>query len=143
MRVNDHYTLANDEGEPFFELNGIFINNRFGYQLDEHTSIGLNLEYDRYTKQALNFLPVYADIKYNIIVQDDNAFIRAGYGKLFAIANSFENGTLYKIGFGYQIFDSNLRNSFLFGFDFSRKRFGFKQQDKLSSLSIFLEFMLF
>ncbi len=74
---------------------------------------------------------------------DDKVFVRGGYGKMIDLGKNFESGTLYKLGIGYQAFDDNFKNSWLIGLDFSRKRFGFRQTEKLSSVSIFLEFMLF
>jgi hypothetical protein len=50
---------------------------------------------------------------------------------------------MYKFGIGYRGFDENFRNSWLIGLDFNRKRFGYRQEEKLSGVSIFLEFMLF
>jgi hypothetical protein len=70
-------------------------------------------------------------------------FIRGGYGTLLGLGKSFEKGNMYKFGVGLQTFDSNFRNSFLIGLDFTRKRFGYKTLEGLSSVSIFLEFMFF
>jgi len=47
------------------------------------------------------------------------------------------------VGAGVEIFNEDYTNSFLIGLDFSRKRFGYKQLDKLSSVSVFFEFMFF
>lgn len=143
LTTNEDYTIGNDDDQSFINLNGIFLNNTLGYQFDTRASIGLNMEYDYYIDQNLNFFPVFLDFTYNIFDFDDQIFIRGGYGKLVDLGKSFENGTMYKAGFGYRAFDDNFRNSFLIGFDFSRKRFGFRQEDKLSSFVIFLEFMLF
>ncbi|MEN3323348.1 hypothetical protein VP395_06390 [Mariniflexile soesokkakense] len=49
---------------------------------------------------------------------------------------------MYKLGLGYQGILENY-NSLLIGLDFTRKRFGYRTLEGLSSLSIFLEFMLF
>lgn len=140
---NEDFTFGNDNGETFLRPNGLFINNTFGYQLDERTSVGFNVEYNHYLDQNLNFLPVFFDLTYNILDFDDVVFVRVGYGKLVDLGNDFEDGNTYKIGLGYRIFDDDFRNSWLIGFDFSRKRFGFRQAEKLSSFSIFLEFMVF
>ena len=143
LTTNDNYTIANDDGESFINLNGLFINNTVGYQFDSRSSLGLNIEYNHYIDQSLNFLPVYLDFTYNILDFDDQVFVRGGYGKLVDLGKAFENGTMYKAGIGYRAYDDNFKNSFLIGFDFSRKRFGFRQTEKLSSFAIFLEFMLF
>ena len=142
LTTNDNYTIANDENENIFNPNGLFINNTIGYQFDARSSIGLNLEYNHYLDQNLNFLPVYLDFTYNIFDFDDMIFVRGGYGKLVDLGTDFENGTLYKAGIGYRAFDDNFKNSWLIGLDFSRKRFGLQQFEKLSSVAIFLEFML-
>ncbi|MCD2257918.1 hypothetical protein [Psychroserpens luteolus] len=143
LTTNDNYTIANDDGESFINLNGIFINNTIGYQFDTRSSLGLNIEYDHYIDQNLNFLPVYLDFTYNIFDFDDQVFVRGGYGKLVDLGKAFENGNTYKLGIGYRAYDDDFKNSFLIGFDFSRKRFGFRQTEKLSSFAIFFEFMLF
>lgn len=140
---NEDYTIGNDEGHTFIDLNAVFINNSFGYQFDRRTSVDLNVEYDHYLRQEFNFLPVHLGFNYNILDFDDVLFIRAGYGKLIDAGKNFEKGTMYKVGVGYRTFDGNFRNSWLIGFDFNRKRFGYKQEEKLSSLSIFFEFMVF
>lgn len=142
LTTNDNYTIANDENENFFNPNGLFVNNTVGYQFDSRSSIGLNLEYNHYLEQNLNFLPVYLDFAYTIFDFDDMVFVRGGYGTLVDLGKSFESGTLYKVGIGYRAFDDNFKNSWLIGFDFSRKRFGFRQSEKLSSVAIFLEFMI-
>ena len=59
------------------------------------------------------------------------------------MGENFEKGTLYRVGTGIQLFDDDFNNSFLIGLDFSRKRFGFRQTEKLSSVSIFLEYIVF
>lgn len=143
LTTNDNYTLGNDDDETFITWNAVFINNSVGYQFDERSSIDINAEYDYYSRQELNFLPLYLGFNYNILDMDDVLFIRGGYGKLMNAGKNFEKGTMYKAGIGYRTFDDNFRNSWLIGLDFSRRRFGEKQEQKLSSLSIFLEFLVF
>ena len=144
LTVNEDYTLTQDDDTGSFLIpNAVFINNTLGYQFDKRSSIGLNLEYNNYIKQDLNFFPAYLGFRYNIFDLDDVVFLRGGYGRLLNINKSFEKGTMYKFGLGYQTFDANFKNSWLIGLDFSRKRFGFRQTEKLSSVSIFFEFMLF
>lgn len=143
LTTNEDYTIANDDGESFINVNGIFFNNTIGYQFDSRSSIGLNIEYDHYVDQNLNFFPVFLDFTYNIFEFDDVVFVRGGYGKIIDLGKAFENGNMYKVGVGYRAFDDNFKNSWLIGFDFSRRRFGFRQTEKLSSFAIFLEFMLF
>ena len=144
LTTNDEYTFdTNDDTGSFIEVNAFFINNSIGYQFDQRSSIDLNVEYDRYTRQSLNFMPVHLGFNYNILDFDDVVFVRGGYGKLVKAGNSFEKGTMYKFGIGYRAFDENFRNSWLIGLDFNRKRFGYRQEEKLSSVSIYIEFMLF
>ena len=140
---NEDYTIGNNEGHTFINMNGLFINNALGYQFDGRTSVDMNVEYDHYIHQEFNFLPIYFGFNYNILDFDDVVFIRGGYGKILKIGKSFENGTQYKAGLGYRHFDDNFKNSWLIGLDFARKRFGYKQEEKLSSVSIFVEFMVF
>ncbi|MBA6151616.1 hypothetical protein [Gelidibacter maritimus] len=143
LTTNEEYTLFNDQDESFIVFNAVFINNSIGYQFDNRTSMDLNVEYDHHSRKSLNFLPVFLGFNYNILDFDDVLFVRGGYGKLINIGKNFENGTMYKVGIGLRIFDENFKNSGLIGLDFNRKRFGYKQKDKLSSVSIFLEFMVF
>lgn len=143
LAINEEYTLVEDDSGALVNLSALFVNNTIGYQMDSRTAIEFNAEYNWQHKQGLHFLPMYMNIRYNIIEDDDNVFIRAGYGKLLKLGNDFERGTLYKLGAGYQIFDDNFRNSWLIGLDFSRKRFGYRETEKITSVGIFLEFMLF
>ncbi len=143
LAVNEDYTIVENDSGPLINPSALFINNTIGYQMDTRTSVGLNLEYNWQHRQGLHFLPVFVNLRHNIITDDDNFFVRAGYGKLLEIGSDFEKGTLYKLGLGYQIFDENFKNSWLIGLDFSRKRFGFRETEKISSVAIFLEFMLF
>ncbi len=144
LTINEEYTLTQDDDTgPFLIPNAIFVNNTLGYQFDERSSIGLNLEYNSYFKQDFNFFPAYLGFSYTIFDFDDVIFIRGGYGRLLNINKSFEKGTMYKLGLGLRTFDADFKNSWLIGLDFSRKRFGFRQTEKLSSVSVFFEFMLF
>lgn len=141
--INENYQLFDEYDDTFIIPSAFILNNTLGYQFDERSAIGLNLEYDWHPRQGFQFLPLHLSFRYNILVDDDNLFVRGSYGRLFKFNTNFEKGTLYKTGIGYQIFDSNYKNSWLIGLDFSRKRFGIQQTEKLSSLSLFLEFMVF
>lgn len=143
LAINENYTVQTDDDESLVKLNGFFINNTIGLQVDERVSIGLNGEIDIHDRQRLKFAPIFISSHYNLIVDDANYFIRGGIGRLVKLGKDYENGTFYKLGLGIQIFDKNFRNSFLIGADFSRKRFGFKEQEKLSSMAIFLEYRIF
>ncbi len=140
LTINEDFTIGNDDGETFINPSALFINNTFGIQWDERSSVGLNIEYDWHSKQGLHFLPVYISYRYNLLVFEDNFFLRGGYGKLVNISKDFENGSLYKVGLGFQLFNDDYEHSFLLGLDFSRKRYGRKQLEKISSVSIFLEY---
>ena len=143
LTINEYYTIGNDDDETFFQPSALFVNNTVGYQFDKRASLGMNFEYDWHSKQGLHFFPAYLSFQYNIIADDDNVFIRGGYGTLLGVGKSFEKGNMYKFGLGFQTYDKNFKKSFLIGFDFTRKRFGYKTLEGLSSISIFLEFMLF
>lgn len=144
LTINEYYSFAEDDDTgPLILPSAFFINNTFGYKFDERSVIGLNIEYNWHSESGLHFLPAYLSFRYNFIVDDDNVFVRSGYGRLLNLGNAFESGTVYKVGAGAEIFNENYTNSFLIGLDFYRKRFGYKQLDKLSSVSIFFEFILF
>jgi hypothetical protein len=143
LTINEYYNLFEDNGETLLNPSALFVNNTIGYQFDRRSIIGLNFEYNWHSQQGLHFFPAYLSFQYNIIAKDDNMFIRGGYGTLLGLGSSFEKGNMYKFGLGAQIFDNNFRNSFLIGLDFTRKRFGYKTLEGLSSVSIFVEFMLF
>lgn len=143
LSVNEENTLFANDDEPFFNFSALFVNNTLGYQFDRRTSIAANLEYNWHYQQGLHFAPAYVSLRHNIIVDDDNVFIRGGYGTLLGISKDFQKGNMYKLGLGIQIVDFDNDNSFLIGLDFSRKRFGYRTLEGLSSISIFIEFMLF
>ena len=144
LRINEDYiAFDNESDETLIQLSAYFINNTIGYQFDKRASLGLNFEYNWHSEQGLHFLPAYLSFQYNLIVNDSDLFIRGGYGSLLGISNDFEKGSVYKAGFGCRIYDGGYQNSFLIGLDFTRKRFGYRTLEGLSSISIFLEFMLF
>jgi len=143
LTINEYYSVFEDNGETLLNPSALFVNNTLGYQFDRRSLIGLNFEYNWHSQQGLHFFPAYLSFQYNIIAKDDNMFIRGGYGTLLGLGSSFEKGNMYKFGLGAQIFDNNFRNSFLIGLDFTRKRFGYRTLEGLSSVSIFVEFMLF
>jgi len=144
LTINEDYTITQDDDTgPLILPSAFFINNTFGYRFDERSAIGLNLEYNWHSESGLHFFSAHLSFRYNIIADDDNVFVRSGYGRLLNLGKSFESGTIYKVGAGVEIFNEDYTNSFLIGLDFSRKRFGYKQLDKLSSIAVFFEFMLF
>lgn len=150
LSINEDYGEEGHDEETLIIPNALFLNNTIGYQFDKRSLIGLNLEYNWHSKQGLHFFPAYLGFQYNIIhyedlihgsISDSNVFIRGGYGTLLSMGKSFEKGNFLKLGIGYQgqIDDNN--NSILIGLDFTRKRFGYRSLEGLSSVSIFLEFM--
>ena len=143
LKINEDYTIYTDDDETFLEPSALFVNNTVGYQFDSRSLIGLNFEYDWHSEQGLHFFPAYLSYQYNIFDFDDKLFIRGGYGTLLGMGKSFEKGNMYKFGIGLQLYDQNFRNSFLLGLDFTRKRFGYRTLEGLSSVSIFIEFMIF
>ena len=143
LSVNEENRLFADDDEPFFNFSALFVNNTLGYQFDKRTSIAANLEYNWHSQQGLHFAPAYVSLRHNISVDDDNLFVRGGYGSLIGISKDFEKGNMYKLGLGVQIVNFDNDNSFLIGLDFTRKRFGYRTLEGLSSISIFIEFMLF
>lgn len=143
LTTNEDFELGSNDGEGLIILNALFFNNTFGLRIDNRFSAGLNLEYEGHLKQNLNFLPAYVSLRYVLFEYEDNFFIRGGYGQLLKLNDNFEKGGFYKAGMGFQIFDDDYRNSFLFGLDFTRKQYGFIRQDKISSVSVFLEFEVF
>ncbi|MCB0448965.1 MAG: hypothetical protein KDC97_02495 [Confluentibacter sp.] len=142
LTINEDYqAFDDDDSSTLIEPSALFVNNTFGYMFDKRTMVGLNFEYDWHSKQGLHFFPAYLSLHHNIIVDDTSFFVRGGYGTLLGLGKSIEKGNMYKIGLGIQGTDIN--NAFLIGLDFSRKRFGYKTLEGLSSVSIFLEFMFF
>ena len=128
-----------EDDEPFFRFNSFFLNNTIGYKFDPRSSIGINLEYDWHSESGLHFMPLHLSFRYNVIQKKDNMFVRASYGKLLGIGNIFETGSLYKTGFGVEVFDKVLKNSGLIGIEFTQKSFGLREEEKLISISFFLE----
>lgn len=142
LRINEEYQAFDDTDETLINPSAYFLENTFGYQFDIRTSIGFNLGYNWHSQQGLHFIPAYLTLRHNFIVDDTNIFARVGYGKLLNLGNSFENGNLYKVGLGTQCYGDSYNNAFLFGLDFTRKQFGYRTLEALSSISIFFEFIL-
>lgn len=139
LGINEDYTLLNDNDDTFIEPSAIFINNTLGYRFDQKSSLGVNLEYDYHSESNLNFVPLHLSFQYNIIADDLGFFIRSSYGKFLNLGDHFEKGTLYKIGLGLEGFNDQNSKSTLFGVELTQKRFGFRQTEKLTSISLFLE----
>lgn len=141
--VNEDYEVFDEGTGTLFVPNSVFVNNTIGYQFDRRLLLGFNVEYNWHAPNNLQFLPIHLSFQYNIITNDDHVFLRGSYGKFIPVNRHFEEGTFYRVGAGVQLFDANYKNSWHLGLDFTRKRFGFRQSEKLSSVSLFLEFMLF
>ncbi len=142
LTINEDYVAFDDEdSSTLIEPSALFVNNAIGYKFDQRTMIGLNFEYNWHSKQGLHFFPTYLNLQHNIILDDTSLFIRGGYGPLLGMGKSFEKGNMYKVGLGIEMVDIN--NAILLGLDFTRKRFGYQNLEGLSSVSIFLEFMVF
>ena len=140
LTINEDYVVGDDEdNEAFFRFNAFFLNNTIGYKFDPRSSIGINLEYDWHSESGLMFMPLHLSFRYNVIQKDENVFIRSSYGRLLDVGNSFEAGSLYKVGIGAEIFNQASNNSGLVGIEFTQKSFGFREEEKLVSISFFLE----
>lgn len=143
LTINEEYQVFDDSDETLINPSALYINNTFGYQFDMRTSVGLNLGYNWHSQQGLHFAPAYLSLRHNFVVDDSNIFARAGYGTLLGISKDFQKGNMYKLGLGIQMYGDDYNKSVLLGVDFTRKRFGYRALEGLSSISIFLEFMLF
>lgn len=142
LTINEDYVaFDDDDSSTLIEPSALFINNTIGYKFDQRTMIGLNFEYNWHSEQGLHFFPSYLNLQHNIILDDTSLFVRGGYGTLLGVGKSFEKGNMYKVGLGIEMVDIN--NAFLLGLDFTRKRFGYRNLEGLSSVSVFLEFMVF
>lgn len=142
LTINEDYVAFDKEdSSTFLEPSALFVNNTVGYKLDPRTMVGLNFEYNWHSKQGLHFFPTYLNLQHNVLLDDSSLFVRGGYGTLLNMGKSFEKGNMYKLGLGMEWVDIN--NAILLGLDFTRKRFGYKAQEGLSTVSIFLEFMVF
>jgi hypothetical protein len=146
LSINEDYDpvytdIHGDPVEPFLEPGAFFFNNTVGYQFDKRSSFGLNFEYDWHSNQGLHFFPAYLSFRYSI-GKDYLFFIRGGYGTLLGISKDFEKGNMYKFGIGSNIDMENSNTTYLIGLDFTRKRFGYRNLEGLSSVSIFIEIML-
>ena len=145
LKINEDYdaTCDCDSGETFIEPSALFVNNMVGYQFDKRASLGVNFEYAWHSEQGLHFLPTYLSFQYNLIgdllINSYTIFIRGGYGTLLGISKDFEKGNLYKIGTGVMIIEEDAKPHILMGLDFTRKRFGHKNIEGISSVSIFIE----
>jgi hypothetical protein len=137
----DYTDIYGDPVEPFFEFGAIFLNNTVGYQFDKRSSLGLNFEYAWHSKQGLHFFPAYLSFRHNI-GKEYLYFIRGGYGTFLGISKDFEKGNMYKFGIGVNIDSEKGNTTYLIGLDFTRKRFGYRNLEGLSSFSIFFDIIL-
>ena len=135
----DNVVGDKEDNEPFFRFNSFFLNNTIGYKFDPRSSLGVNLEYDWHSESGLMFMPLHLSFRYNVVQKDENVFLRSSYGRLLGMGHNFETGSLYKVGLGVEVLDDQQKNSALIGIEFTEKSFGFREQEKLISISFFLE----
>lgn len=136
LTINENYRISdNEDNGAFFRPNAFFINNTLGYKFDERSSLGINLEYDWHSESGLMFLPLHLSFRYTFSKGDVNPFIRSSYGRLLEAGDSFEAGSLYKVGSGLSVMGGGA----LIGIEFTQKRFGFRQYEKLNSVSFFID----
>ena len=144
LTINEDYVTGDKEdNEAFFRLNAFFLNNTLGYKFDPRSSIGVNLEYDWHSESGLQFLPLHLSFRYNVIQKNENVFVRSSYGRLVGVGNNFETGSLYKFGLGAEVFNKDFIKSGLIGVEFTQKSFGFREEEELISISLFLEVSFF
>lgn len=55
LAINEDYGEEGHDDETLLIPSALFVNNTFGYQFDQRTSIGLNFEYNYHSKQGLHF----------------------------------------------------------------------------------------
>jgi hypothetical protein len=142
LRINEDYRIRifgekYEEDKALIQLSAYFLNASIGHQFENRAALAINLEYNYHSRQGLHFLMPYLSGRLNIVNKPTTPFIRGGYGGLFDISNNFKEGNMYKLGLGF-MFD----NAFLFGFEFTNKTFGYRSLTALSSVSIFIEFMI-
>jgi hypothetical protein len=146
ITFNQDYTISTDDDEKFLKVDALFINTTIGYQFDQRSLIGLNFEYANhwdqqyggYDEKSLNFFSTYLSYQYNF----RPLFLRGGYGLILDMGESFEKGSMYKLGLGFGANVGDKNNSILFGVEFTRKRFGHETLERISSVSFFIEFMI-
>ncbi|MGC6431921.1 MAG: hypothetical protein ACON5F_12825 [Jejuia sp.] len=139
----ENYNNASGVPNQRTESPAFFIHSALGMQFNRITLIGLNLEYNKYPQSQYNFVPLYLSFQRNIIRSTNDFYLRGGYGSLLDMGRNFRNGRIYKIGAGYQIYYNKGKNSFLAGIDYTNKKLKNDLIESLSSISIYLEFMLF
>ena len=142
LRINEDYRIQifgekNEEDKALIQLSAYFVNASIGYQFENRAALAINLEYNYHSRQGLHFLMPYLSGRINIVNNPTTPFIRGGYGNLFDITNNFKDGNIYKLGLGFMF-----ENALLLGFEFTNKRFGYRSLTELSSVSLFIEFML-
>ena len=135
----DYIDDTEDDGK-YNRFTGFFLNNTLGYQFDERSCMGLNLEYNLYTRQKLNVLPAYLSFQY---IVKDNLFFRAGYGGLIGLSESFEKGEFIKFGLGVRG-EFGRKNTGMIGIDFSTRHVtNNTKYNSITSASIFFEYIFF
>lgn len=143
LTINEDYEAFDDESnQTLIQPSALFVNNTIGYQFDNRTSVGFNFEYNWHSEQGLHFFPAYLSLQHNFIANEgSNVFIRGGYGTLLSLGKSIEKGNVYKLGIGIE--EVYFDNALILGLGFTRKRFGYRALEGLTSISIFIEIKLF
>lgn len=146
LKVNEDFGSKEDydDDEPFLVPGAFFISNSLGFRFDRKLALEANLEFDWHSESGLLFAPAYLSIRHKMKA-DDALFLRVSYGSLLKIGKSFEKGSIFKAGIGQWVENNspNTDRAILLGLEFTRKTFGWRENDSLLCFSIFVEFSFF
>lgn len=116
-------------------LKSVFIRNGVDINFTNRLTVGLNIGLDLHPN--IKAIPYYIDTKFAISkVDDDKFYVSAGLGKLLPLTNSFEKGTYYNAGLGYQI-STEKNYSFILSLRYHSKKIArYKNNGQLKSVSL-------
>jgi hypothetical protein len=104
FRVNENYTINNDDDETFLIPSETLLRFGFGYEFKKKLAISFNAGFDYHFNYSIASIPTYIGFQYNIWNRDDEAFfIRFDTGKLWRTAERFSDGDYRAYGLGWRL----------------------------------------
>ncbi len=108
FRVNENYTVFEDDDESFLVPSETLFRFGFGYEFKNKLAIGFNTGFDYHFDYSIASIPTYISFQYNLWNRDDEAFfIRVNAGKLWRTAERFSDGDYRAFGLGWRLESSS------------------------------------
>lgn len=143
FKINEHYELGNDNGDPFLVPSATLLRLGFGYEFKKRFAVSFNTGFDYHPYYSILSLPTYLSFQYNLWEKDDDAFfVKINTGKLWRPAERFSDGDYRAYGIGWRL-ESSSRWRPTIKLMYHRKNIKNFEDGKLESISLGVGFTFF